>query len=165
MEISEIMNVNVGTCSPEDTLNSAARVMWERDCGVVPAVDQNMRVVGIVTDRDACMAAYTKGCRLEEIPVYSVMSIEVVTASPRDSVAHAESLMRRYQIRRLPITEDGQLVGMLSLGDIARHTRHSNANDELSTDRVAQTLCEISAPNTGPASMPPSSYPPTVRRV
>lgn len=166
MEIAEIMNVNVETCSPEDTLNCAARIMWERDCGVVPIVDQNMRVVGVVTDRDACMAAYTKGARLEEISIYSVMSIEVVTASPMDSVAHAESLMRRHQIRRLPITEDGQLVGMLSLGDIARHTRHSSASDELSTDRVAQTLCEISAANTGPSSTPPSSsYPPSMRRM
>lgn len=165
MEVAELMNVNVQACGPDDKLNHATRIMWEGDCGAVPIVDANMAVVGIITDRDALMAAYTKGQRLDEIPIHNAMTLEVVTVSPRDALSHAEGLMQRHQIRRLPVTTDGQLVGMLSLGDIARYTRHSGPSDELSTERVAQTLAEISAPNTGPDSLAPSSYPGSVRRV
>ena len=61
MKVHEIMSTDLATCQSEDTLNCAAQIMWERDCGVVPILDQGSRVIGMLTDRDICMAAYTQG--------------------------------------------------------------------------------------------------------
>jgi len=79
MKAEKIMTREVASCRPDDTLNDAARIMWERDCGFVPvtAEDSGGRVVGIVTDRDLCMAAYTRGQRLADIRVGEVMSTGV----------------------------------------------------------------------------------------
>lgn len=158
MEIAEIMNLDVRTCSPEDDLGCAARIMWEGDCGAVPVVDETMKVVGIVTDRDACMAAYTKGLPLGQILVRDAMNADVATASPHDAVVNAERLMQSRRVRRIPITNDGQLVGMLSLADIARRTRSGGGSgDDLSTDQVALTLGAISSPRSGQGLLAPAS--------
>src|SRR5438046_1875104 len=77
MKVEEIMSVDLETCRLEDTLNRPAQIMWEHDCGVVPVVDGEARVVGIITDRDICIAAYTQGRPLSEIPVSSACSQNV----------------------------------------------------------------------------------------
>src|SRR5262245_6101900 len=61
MEVREIMSTDLETCRADDTLDRAARLMWEHDCGVVPVVDHEGTAVGMITDRDICMAAYTQG--------------------------------------------------------------------------------------------------------
>jgi CBS domain-containing protein len=95
--------------------------MWECDCGVVPVVDSEGAVCGIVTDRDLCMAAYIQGSRLAEIPVWSVMSRDVHACDAEADVREAERLMRECQIRRLPVIDNrGRLIGVLSLGDVAQ---------------------------------------------
>ncbi len=76
----------VGSCAPTDSLNVAARLMWERDCGCVPVVDRDNVVVGIVTDRDICMGAYTQGCSLHLIQVQDVMGTPVVCSEPDDDL-------------------------------------------------------------------------------
>jgi CBS-domain-containing membrane protein len=95
--------------------------MWEHDCGAIPVMGDDDRIIGIVTDRDICMAAYTQGRPLYAIPVHDAMAKEVFTCRPDDSVEDAEHLMGEKQVRRLPVLDGaGQLVGMLSVGDIAR---------------------------------------------
>jgi predicted transcriptional regulator len=105
-----------------DTLNDAARIMWEHDCGCVPVVEKDGSVVGMVTDRDICMAAYTQGRRVMDMRVASAASKHVVSIRENESLRRAEELMRHAQVRRLPVVDAaGRIVGLLSLSDLARH--------------------------------------------
>lgn len=122
MQVEELMNREVSTCRRDHTLDCTARIMWEQDCGIVPIVDDLRRVVGVITDRDVCMAAYTQGRPIQEIPAWSVMSRHLQTCHANDSIEQAEQIMREHRVRRLPVTDaGGRLLGVLSLSDIARH--------------------------------------------
>lgn len=100
-------------------------------CGGCPAAQRSWRrvevdaeeyVVGMVTDRDVCMAAYTQGQALAATLVNTAMAKAFYTCAPGDSVADTEVIMKGRQVRRLPVVDDaGHLVGLLSLNDIARH--------------------------------------------
>jgi CBS domain-containing protein len=121
MKIGEIMSRNVRTCQPTDSINQAAQIMWEENCGSVPVVDGDAKVVGIITDRDICMGAYTQGRPLGAIQVDTVLSKSVFTVRETDSLHHAEQLMHDAQVRRLPVLDaDDRLVGIVSIGDFAR---------------------------------------------
>jgi CBS domain-containing protein len=143
MKIKELMTRDPASCGPADSLNEAARLMWERDCGAIPVVDEG-RVVAIVTDRDVCMAAYTRGQRLSEIPVETVMSDSLVVCREDDSVNAVESVMREHQIRRLPVTDDrGGLRGVISLNDLALAAQHGGkSGDEQGVARTLAAICE-----------------------
>lgn len=120
--VRDLMRSEVRTCTPEDALSEPARIMWERDCGCVPvlASDGSGRVVGMITDRDICMAAHTSGARLAEMQVKNVMSKRVYSCHPDESISEAEAIMRSTQVRRLPVVDSGgHLRGMLALADIA----------------------------------------------
>jgi CBS-domain-containing membrane protein len=153
MRVEQLMTRNVQTCTAEDPLNAVARVMWERDCGCVPVVaagDGGMRVVGMITDRDVCMAAYTQGRPLAEIPVGSVMSREVRTCHATDSIGSALKILGTNQLHRLPVLDDGEcLVGLLSVADVAREAtcEHRRGKKKEVTDLdVADVVEAISAP-------------------
>ncbi len=88
------MERGVASCAPTDSVNVAARIMWERDCGCVPVVDHNNAVVGMVTDRDICMGAYSQGRSLHLIQVQDVMVRPAVSCEPEDDLVTVESLMR-----------------------------------------------------------------------
>ena len=149
------MNQPPVACRVHNTLNTAAQLMWEHDSGAIPVMGNDDRVIGIVTDRDICMAAYTQGRPLQAIPVQAAMAKQVFTCRPDDSVEDAEQLMGAKQIRRLPVLNDaGQLVGMLSLGDIAREfgaSRKKNLIREL-----VQTLAAICTPRAQSIELAPS---------
>jgi CBS domain-containing protein len=120
MRVEELMAKEVRTCGPDDPINEAARIMWEADCGCVPVVERG-RLVGMLTDRDACMAAYTKGRGFLEIPVREAMSRAVRTCSPGDDVESALETLREAKVRRLPVVDENcRLVGLFSLSDAAR---------------------------------------------
>ena len=146
MKVSELMTRIVASCRMDDSLTMAAQTMWERDCGAVPVVDAESKVVAMITDRDICMAAYTQGKRLDESTVATAASRGVVVVHEDETIDHAEALMRKHQVRRLPVvTRDRRLVGMLSLNDLARHLhRWSYQSDGLSSDGIAHTLASIS---------------------
>jgi predicted transcriptional regulator len=83
MNVSQLMSRNVETCRPEDTpLAGAARKMWERDIGCLAVIDADGRVVGMITDRDICMAGYTQGRPQHEIQVAAAMSKELFSCTP-----------------------------------------------------------------------------------
>ncbi|MGB8330378.1 MAG: CBS domain-containing protein, partial [Polyangiales bacterium] len=136
-------------------LSTAAQLMWEHDFGALPVMGSDDRVIGIVTDRDICMAAYTQGRPLHAISVQVAMAKEVFTCRPEDSVEDAEHLMGDKQIRRLPVLDEaGQLVGMLSLGDVARElgaSRKKNVVREL-----VHTLASICTPRAQSIQLAPS---------
>jgi CBS domain-containing protein len=122
MNVEELMTREVRTCAPTDSMNDAARIMWEHDCGCVPIVASDGTVVGIITDRDICMAAYTQGRRLMYMNVESAASKNVVTVGQDESIRRAAQLMRDAKVHRLPVVDTvGRLVGLISLSDLARH--------------------------------------------
>ena len=146
--VEQLMSRSVATCRPEDRLDQAARIMWDRDCGIVPVTvpDQDgERVVGVITDRDVCMAAYTKGRLLADVAVATAMSSSVRTCSPDDAIGSALAIMATAQVHRLPVVDGtGHLVGLLSLADVAREEAHSHK--VVTSDVLAKTIEAISTP-------------------
>jgi CBS domain-containing protein len=121
IRVAAVMTDDVQVCSPEDALQRPAQIMWEGDCGSVPVVDASGRLSGIITDRDVCMAAYTKGLPLNSIRVADVMSRHVHACAPDDTLERAISMMAEAEVRRLlVVAEDGKLRGIVSLADVAR---------------------------------------------
>jgi CBS domain-containing protein len=146
--VETIMTKDVWTCAPDDMIEHAAHIMWERDCGVIPVVDQNRHVVGMITDRDVCMAAYTQGKLLGRMRVVDVMSQCVHAVRPTDTVRHVEYVMSDHQVRRLPIVDArGCLVGLVSLVDLARRADFAGPHlvGASGDERVARTLGRIGA--------------------
>jgi CBS domain-containing protein len=126
MRVKECTTSPAACCGIDETLSEAAHIMWDDDCGFVPVVDfKSGKLAGVVTDRDACMAAYTRGAPLNQIPVTSAMASNVVTVRPTDDVLRALERMAQHQVRRLPVVDDsGTLVGVISMNDVvnASHT-------------------------------------------
>lgn len=151
MNVREIMHTEVVTCRAEDSLHRASQIMWENDVGAVPVVDDKGQLVGIVTDRDICMAAYTQGIPLQGISVASAMATPVSSCHATDSLRDAEQLMSARQVRRIPVVDgDNRPIGMLSLNDLVRHADSSRHTEHEPQDLV-HTLAAISRPR-GPAS-------------
>jgi CBS domain-containing protein len=151
MKVEQLMTRTVESCHPGDCLNRPAQIMWEHDCGIVPVVAEGNgsgRVVGMISDRDVCMAAYTQGRPLQEIPVASAMAHEVCSCRASDAIAVALRVMETNQVRRLPVVDqDDQLIGIVSLADIAREAQHEHGTKraEISDLAVAEALEAISA--------------------
>lgn len=149
--VEQLMTKEVRACEPHDSLAVAAHMMWDADCGAVPVVSgEGRRVVGMITDRDICMAGYFQGRPLDQIPVESVMSQSVHACHPADELAEAEVTMRSARVRRLPVVDDsGQLLGMLSLADLAREAgrRGSARRPVCSPAEVAETVAAIAQPH------------------
>jgi CBS-domain-containing membrane protein len=152
MKVEALMMQGVAACKAEDQASEAAGLMWERDCGVIPVVDEDARVVAVVTDRDLCMASYMEGKSLQDIPVGNAMSKELWSCRRDDDVTDAERVMREHQVRRVPVVDaDGHLEGILSLSDIVREASKEAASkvkkpDVRYTD-VAKTLSDINEPH------------------
>ena len=123
--VQEIMTSDVEACNPTTDLAAAAMVMWRRDCGFLPVVDTVTRgVVGVITDRDICMAVATKGRRASEIQASEVVSGKAHTCAPSDPIRSALEVMRANRVRRLPVVDaQGALTGVLSLNDVVLHAR------------------------------------------
>ena len=149
MHVKEIMTHPVITCPSNTTLDLAAGLMWEHDCGAIPVVDTEGRLAGIVTDRDICMAAYIQGTLLKSIAVSSAMAKHVLACHPDDSIDTAEELMRDGRIRRVPVIDnDGRPVGIVAMNDLARLAAHAKKSG---VDReIVQTLAAVCAPRFRP---------------
>ena len=148
MRVAQVMSTDVASCRPGESLAQAAQLMWDRDIGCLPVVDPEGHVAGIITDRDACMAAYTRGEPLHAIEISVAMSHHVLTCQRDDDVADVEARMSAAQIRRMPVIDDqGHPVGMVSLNDLARASAQKSG---ISASEVAATLAAISAPRHGP---------------
>ena len=136
MQIKDLMNPSVVTIEPTSSAALAARLISRHNVGVLPVCGADRRLRGMVTDRDIvlrCIAA-------EEDPaqtmVRDIMTRSCATVSPGDDCREATRIMSARQVRRLPVVEEGRLVGMISLSDLARSRRFDM--------EAAQALCEIS---------------------
>jgi CBS domain-containing protein len=145
MKVKDLMTTDVKRCSPDTNLAAAAKIMWEGDCGAVPVTDERDRVVGVITDRDICIAAATRPRTEGEIEVKDVISTAVYTCAPSDDVRAALETMKARKVRRLPVVEQGgRLVGIVSIHDIAVQSR--NRTGDLSPDSVLDAFIAITAP-------------------
>ena len=130
-KISDIMSTNVISVSQQEHIYDCAALMKEHDIGFVPVVE-GRKLIGVVTDRDLVIRGYAEKHSGSE-SVMSVITRDVDTISPDLSVDEAASLMASRQIRRLPVVENGELQGIVSLGDLAmREIFVNEAGDALS---------------------------------
>jgi CBS domain-containing protein len=112
MNVRDIMVHPVQSCGPETNLAAAAMMMWDSDCGVLPVVNFEGKVVGMITDRDICMATATKNRPPSEITVFETITGQVYTCRPDEDVHNAMEMMAKHQVRRLPVVDDeGHLIG------------------------------------------------------
>ncbi len=147
MQISELMTKRVRTCRMDERCSTAAKLMWDGDCGDVPVVDPHDRLCGIITDRDICMAALHQGLPISDIPVASAMASRVAACSPTDSVSAALEIMRERRVRRIPVVDaDRRVVGVLSQGDlvVAASLPGARKEAELTPDNIIRALASIS---------------------
>ncbi|PTM59897.1 CBS domain-containing protein [Desmospora activa] len=134
-QLGEIMSTNVASVSPQDPIQQAAMLMKQYNVGIIPVVE-NGQLQGVVTDRDVVLrsVADQNGASLT---VGDVMTNQnLITGSPNMSVDEASQLMAQHQIRRLPVVDNNQLVGIVALGDLAVRQQHS--------DEAGQALANIS---------------------
>jgi CBS domain-containing protein len=147
MKVSNLMNNRVRVCAPETSLATAASMMWEGDCGVLPVVDVDDKVVGMITDRDIAIAAATKNRPVAAISVAEVISGHLCSCHPNDELHAALKTMRHEKIRRLPVINDaGRLEGILTVNDIVLAAEEARGKrvPEVSYEDAMSTLKAIS---------------------
>ena len=148
MQVEHLMTKQVRSCSPADTLERAAQLMWDGDCGCLPVCEGNgiNRVVGVITDRDICMAALFQGKSLHDLPVSGAMTQKPWTCKAGDAVGGAEKTMREARIRRLPVVDTrGALIGIIALADLAREAarERGSVKQDVTESEVGDTLAAI----------------------
>jgi CBS domain-containing protein len=140
MTVRELQTSNVKTVSPDTDLAVVAKLMWEGDCGAVPVVTDDRKVIGMITDRDICIAAATRSKPPAEIRAGEVISTNhgVHAVKPDDDVRTALRTMRKHKVRRLPVVDREQrLAGIVSINDLA-----INASPSLPDSVPAQEFLE-----------------------
>ena len=147
MKVEQCMTRDPKTCSVSDTLDRAAQLMWDEDCGCLPVVDGVRRLLGMITDRDICMAAYTQGQPLHMLHVGGAMAKTVYSCGHKDEIESVQKTLRSHQVRRLPVIDrDGCVIGILSLSDIARLAAPLGKPVTSMAPDVVQTLAAVSQP-------------------
>ena len=150
MKVGDLMTKRVICVRANEPVSTAVEQMWAQDCGALPVLDPNGdRVIGMITDRDACMAAWHLGRPMRDISVGEAGSRVLYFCGPDDSVASAEALMRQKQVRRLPVLDAyGRIAGVLSLADIVRAADRERGSRErdIPADELTATVSAICCP-------------------
>jgi CBS domain-containing protein len=144
MKVREIMTENPACCSPDSSLQDAAKLMRDCDCGEIPVVDDQKHPVGVVTDRDICCRGVAMGLDPSKASVRDVMSSPVITVGPEDDAEKCCQLMDDNQVRRIPVVDDsGACCGIVAQADVAR---------KIGEPEVGHILRDISQPSQGQAA-------------
>jgi CBS domain-containing protein len=152
MKVEDIMTRDVRSCAPEESLSSAAQIMWEVDCGAVPVVDLERRVIGMITDRDICMASHLQGTQLGDASVSTAMARDIKCCTPQDSPATVQALMQQHKIRRVPVVDaERRLIGIVTLADLAYIMGSSQTlgGDGMTWSAIGHTLAAVCEPRAG----------------
>ena len=154
MKVTEIMTPNAKAIWLTESLADAAQLMWENDCGVLPIIKDGRKVIGVITDRDICMAAAMRDKNPSGVSVEEVMTGLVYSLDPEDEIDEALTAMQEHKIRRLPvINAEGELKGILSMNDIVLNAR--TKGDDIAYGDVVKTyqaICEHPVPATASAT-------------
>jgi CBS domain-containing protein len=132
---ADIMTKNVTVIREEETMREAAERLANDDIGVLPICDANKQIKGVLTDRDIVVHVVARGKDPANTQARDLEQGEIVTIRPDDSIEHACDLMAQYKVRRLPVVEDGRVVGMVSQADVAK---------SVSPEQAGRMLTQIS---------------------
>lgn len=138
LKVKDKMTKNVAYVNPTNTVVEAAQLMQKHNVGSIPVYDQR-GVVGIVTDRDIVVRNVAHGKVPNDTKVQDVMTSQVTTVTPDMDIDEVSKLMAQQQIRRVPVVENNQIVGILALGDMATDMRFDT--------EASEALSEISKPS------------------
>lgn len=136
MVVRDLMNPGVVSVEPTSTAAAAAHLISRHNVGALPVCGGDGKLRGVVTDRDIVLRCVAAEDDPAQTPVRDIMTRSCVTVSPNADCREAARLMSAQQVRRLPVVEEGKVVGMLSLGDLAKCHRFDM--------EAAQALSEIS---------------------
>ncbi len=136
MQVSEIMNPSVITIEPTESVSLAARLLTRHDVGSLPVCTEKGLLQGVVTDRDIIRRCVAAEDDPKGVPVGEIMTRYPAAIAPDDDIRQAAQLMAMQQIRRLPVVQEGKVVGVVSLGDLAKCGRYEM--------EVSKTLINIS---------------------
>src|SRR6185436_11820490 len=149
MKVREVMTPDAKAIWITESLADAAKEMWENDCGVLPII-KGRKVVGMITDRDICMAAAMRDRNPSNISVEEVMNATVHAAQAEDDVKQALQTMREHRIRRLPVLNlEGELQGIVSMNDIVLKAKTNGKEapiDYVDVVKTYQAICEHPLP-------------------
>jgi len=124
MKVKEIMTPNPKAIWLTESLADAAELMWENDCGVLPIIKDGRKVIGMITDRDICMAVTMRDTNPSGVSVEEVMTGQVYSINPEDDLDQALEAMQEHKIRRLPVVNaEGELEGILSMNDVVLNAK------------------------------------------
>ena len=140
MRVKDIMTKDVITVDVNDTVLHAAKLMTNYNIGCIPVVENGKKVLGMITDRDIVIAMAKYNRDPENTLAVNIMTYGVYSVKPDAELSQALALMKKQQIRRLPVMENELLLGMVSLGDVAVYASHAN-------EEISEALTEISKPN------------------
>ena len=146
MKVKEVMMGTPYYCRPETNLGVATELMWNANCGFLPVEASDGKVIGVVTDRDICIALGTRNRLAGDVLVSEVMSGKLCSCAPDDEIHVALQTMKDGRVRRLPVVaKDGSLVGVISMDDILLRTEPMSLGKEpeLSSDEVVRTYRAI----------------------
>ncbi len=130
MRIIDVMTPNIETVTPDHTARDAATFMLRAEAGSIPVCEGD-RVVGMITDRDIAVRGVAEGLG-PETPVRELMTDGIICAHENDDVGEVARRMSEEQVRRLPVLDSNErLIGIVSLGDLARDTSGDAANEAL----------------------------------
>jgi CBS-domain-containing membrane protein len=151
MKVKEVMTPEAKAIWITESLAKAAKEMWENDCGVLPIIKDGRRVVGLITDRDICMALAMRDRNPSAISVEEVMNATVYAAEPEEDIEQALQKMREHRVRRLPVLNlEGELEGILSMNDIVLKARQRDGKkpqiDYADVVKTYQAICEHPVP-------------------
>ncbi|MBQ6809596.1 MAG: CBS domain-containing protein [Clostridia bacterium] len=135
MKIQDIMQKNPITVTEKDSVISAAELMQKNDVGAIPVTDKNGTLKGIITDRDIILRCVSKNLNPQTTLAADIMTKNVLSVCPENSVTESSRIMAKNQIRRLPVCKNRRLVGIVSLGDISR--------SKLMFAETASAFCDI----------------------
>ena len=146
MKVKEVMSPNAQAIWLTESLVDAAKLMWENDCGVLPIIKDGRKVIGMITDRDICMAVGMRDRNPSAVSVEEVMTGQVYSVSGEDDIDLALEVMQEHRIRRLPVLNDeGELEGIVSMNDVVLKAKASDDEadgiDYQDVIKTYQTIC------------------------
>lgn len=139
MKVKEVMTPNPKGIWLTESLADAAKLMWENDCGVLPIIKDGLKVIGMITDRDICMAAAMRDTNPSHVSVEEVMTGQVFSVTPEDEIDAALQTMQEHKVRRLPVVNaEGELEGILSMNDLMLNAKPTKT-DPISYGNIVKT--------------------------
>ena len=149
MRVQDVMMRTPAVCGPETNLGAAIEIMWNRNCGLLPIINAAQKVIGVVTDRDLCVALGTRNRLPGEITVGQVTGSVIYSCGAGDDIHTALETMGREKVRRLVVLNaQGGVEGILSMDDVVLHALPAMAGGrtELSQSEVVETLRKVYGP-------------------